>query len=149
MSTLSSSGQSRVVMAMAAGVCAGVLMWWYMRKYKTERSGYVHLGSPYRPEDAGSRGEMSEECLQNPDYRMCTLTDGTPGVCGTSGMCVTDLSQDITQFWGDIKMPVCYEPLFKEGCQRFCNCKQLKGGVLAHEMDGCVDGCRNMFYPSE
>jgi len=117
-------------------------------------ANFVYMGSPYTPTAGGSRGEVSEECLQHPGYRMCMLTDGTSGVCGTSGMCVTDMEMDIKRNWttrDNIKMPLCSQPIFKEGCQRFCKCKQLKntidGGILAHEMDDCVEGCRNMFYP--
>src|SRR5690242_4319482 len=128
----------KVAILLGVGVASAALIYWYMVRSKIQKhydsysEAYVYLGSPYRPEQAWSRGEYSEECLQHPDYRMCTLTDGTSGVCGTSGMCLTNFESDVRQQWDEIKMPLCYEPIFREGCQRFCNCKDLKGDVLDH-----------------
>lgn len=134
---------------------AAIIVYLGVRYYKSSpssagKSHYVYLGSPYTPFEGGSRGELSEECLQHPGYRMCMLTDGTSGVCGTSGMCVTDMEMDVKRNWttrDDIKMPLCSEPIFKEGCQRFCKCKQLKGEVLPHEVGDCIEDCRGMFFP--
>ncbi len=134
----------KLILSLSAGIAIGVALYWW----KTRKMHYVYLGSPYRPEQAGSRGEVSEECLQHPGYRMCSLTDGTSGVCGTSGRCVTDMSVDIRSQWDEVNMPVCYEPLLKEGCTRFCRCQQLKGGVLDHEVGDCVAACRENFHPS-
>jgi hypothetical protein len=141
---------------------------WYPSFYKNLRfvnsvysiNNYDFLGSPYNPNTRGSRSEpnedpkdfgfLNEECLEHPGYRMCMFTDGTSGVCGTSGMCVPDMEVDVKRNWAtrdDIKMPLCVEPIFKEGCQRFCRCKYLKGDIQENEMAGCIAGCQNMFYP--
>jgi hypothetical protein len=139
--------KSTILISIAVtGVGIVALYYWYYHK-NGKISYYVPLGSPFRPEQAGSRGELSNECLQHPGYRMCTLTDGTSGVCGTSGRCVTELFHDIRRNWDEVQMPICYQPLAKEGCQRFCNCQQLKGNVFDHEMDGCVNQCNSNFSP--
>ena len=132
------------------------------RSRTSSSSPFVYLGSPYVPFEGGSRGELSEECLQHPGYRMCSLTDGTSGVCGTSGMCVTDMEMDIRRNWStrdDIKMPLCLQPIFKEGCERFCRCRQIKdlakkqtashgeNNVPTDTMGECLQGCRSTFYP--
>jgi len=140
------------ILLIAGGVVfvAAAYHYGYFSRYTPKSAGFVYMGSPFTPSSGGSRGEVNEECLEHPGYRMCMLTDGTSGVCGTSGMCVTDMEMDIKRNWAtrdDIKMPLCSQPIFKEGCQRFCACKKIKGDVLEHEMDGCVDGCRKMFYP--
>ena len=110
---------------------------------RSSRNSYKYLGNVYNPLEGGNRGELNEECLQHPGYRMCQLTDGTPGVCALSGMCVADMEIDLRKYRQEIPLPRCTKPIFKEGCQRFCNCRKLQGSCDA----GCVDECTSWFSP--
>jgi len=107
------------------------------------RNQFKYLGNVYRLDEGGSRGELNEECLQHPGYRMCMLTDGTSGVCALSGMCVADMEVDLRREQDENPKPYCTEPIFKEGCGRWCNCQALKG---IHD-PGCLDECESWFSP--
>jgi hypothetical protein len=65
-------------------------------------------------------------------------------VCGTSGMCLPDMMADIVKERNDITLPSCIEPIFREGCQRFCNCKSLGGSGGG---SACMAECRSWFFP--
>src|SRR5271154_5223994 len=82
------------------------------------KSQFRYLGNVYRLDQGGSRGEPNEECLQNPSYRMCMLTDGTSGVCALSGMCVADMEVDLRRERDEVPRPLCTAPIFKQGCGR-------------------------------
>lgn len=109
----------------------------------TQKSQFRYLGNVYNQDQGGGRGELNEECLQHPDYRMCMLTDGTSGVCALSGMCVADMMVDHRRERDAVPRPLCTAPIFKEGCGRWCKCQKLKG----EETPGCVEECRRWFSP--
>ena len=131
--------QTLYLLALALAV---VLVIWVCSK-NTNRNGFKYLGNGYNPNQGGSRGELNEECLQHPGYRMCMLTDGTSGVCALSGMCVADMEVDLRRERDSVPRPLCTPPVFKEGCERFCRCQAL----LGEECDDCVERCRSWFSP--
>jgi hypothetical protein len=131
------------VLYVLIALIVGIFIGWFFRN-PNQRSNYQYLGGVFRPEQGGARAERNEECLQNPDYRMCMLTDGTSGVCGTSGMCMADFMIDHRKERDDIRHPLCTEPVFKEGCSRFCQCKELQG----EDTTGCIEECKSWFYPA-
>jgi hypothetical protein len=104
---------------------------------------FRYLGNVYNLSEGGSRGELNEECLQHPGYRMCQLTDGTPGVCALSGMCVADMEIDLRRARDEVPKPYCTAPIFKEGCGRFCDCLALAGTAKPD----CIEDCRSWFSP--
>jgi len=130
----------------SAGIIVAIILYPYLKR---KISGYQFMGmfykDAYNSYRGGDRGELNDECLQHPGYRFCMLTNGAPGVCGTSGRCLPDMLHDGRQYRDDIKLPTCVEPIFKEGCKRFCDCKNLTEDV---DMGRCVDGCRSNFHPS-
>ena len=110
---------------------------------RTIKNQFKYLGNVYRLDEGGSRGELNEECLQHPSYRMCMLTDGTSGVCALSGMCVADMSVDHRKERDAVPRPLCTAPIFKEGCGRWCNCQKMKGS----NNPGCRSECESWFSP--
>ena len=115
------------------------------------RNNYHILGSAYRPETGGERAEFDpEECYQHPGYRFCSLTDGTPGVCMLSGMCHADVEQDLRQLRDDLPLPLCHKPIFKQGCNKFCRCKNMaerKAGVEVTPLEKCERQCHRWYSP--
>ena len=109
---------------------------------------YSFLGGTYTPAEGGSRAELNEECLMYPGNQFCMLTDGTSGVCVQNGYCVADMLIDHRKERDDIQHPFCVEPLFKEGCGRFCRCQEMKGLVKPEGHMACVDECKTWFHPS-
>ena len=111
------------------------------------KDDYRFLGGAYQATQGGSHAELNEECLSYPGNNFCMLTDGTPGVCVQNGMCVADMTIDLMQYRSDIKLPSCTEPVFKEGCGRFCRCKELKGTINPKDHMSCVENCKSWFSP--
>lgn len=123
-------------------------------RFASVPSKFHYLGSVYRKDEGGSRGEPNEECLQSPGYRFCMLTDGTSGVCALSGMCVANMLNDLREERDDIRHPLCTKPIFKEGCKRHCDCLAMKfskenGRRMTPSQYGtCLDSCISNFHPS-
>lgn len=151
---MASKNTEKIITVIALGAAGCFLAYCIYRTIKrTLYQNYIHLGSSFHPSNLGGPTELSHECLGHPGYRMCVMTDGRPGVCGTSGMCIPDLMMDdradlSASNLDDMKYPNCVEPISKEECSRFCSCKIVKGEVLDHEFEGCQEACRSNFYPA-
>lgn len=144
--------KNKIILTFVVG-CASLLVYYIFKNRFSSKSGYLYMGSPFSSFSQGSGREFNEECMEHPGYRFCTLTDGSAGVCGNSGMCVKDLSMDhskdqISNGADVFKTPICYEPVFKEGCNRFCNCKIMDGAINENELGQCIENCETMFYPA-
>ena len=107
------------------------------------------LGAAYRLDDGASRSETQDECLENPSYRFCMMTDGTPGVCMLSGQCVPDIMQDLRVVRDQLNLPYCTKPVFKTGCRRFCECRHMAKGREEYigNVDKCTSECESWFSP--
>jgi len=79
-----------------------------------------------------------------PGYRFCMLTDGTSGVCGINGMCLSSMMLDLRKERDEMEMPYCTAPIFQEGCGRFCACKGCKGPIDTQQ---CLKECGSWFSP--
>lgn len=113
-----------------------------------KKDGYRFLPSAYSPQSGGTQAEFNNECLMYPGNQFCMLTNGIPGVCVLNGMCVPDMEMDLMQYKSDIKLPSCTQPVFKEGCGRFCRCKELEGSVDPKNHMDCVRDCNSWYHPS-
>lgn len=107
------------------------------------------LGAAYNLDDGGSRSETQDSCLEAPGYRMCMMTDGTPGVCMLSGQCVPELMEDLRTVRDQLNLPYCTKPTFKTGCHRFCECRHLAKGREEYVADvgQCTAECEKWFSP--
>lgn len=113
-----------------------------------QKDGYQFLPSTYNVKSGGMQSELNDECLMYPGNQFCMMTDGTPGVCVLNGRCVPDMEMDLRQYSDDIKLPSCTEPVFQEGCGRFCRCQELKGAVDPKNHMKCVQECKSWFFPA-
>lgn len=109
----------------------------------SKKDGYQHLG--FRSRYGDFEGEPNDECLYGPGYKFCQLTDGMPGVCVNNGICMPAMMNDPIDQWDAFDHPYCPMPIFKEGCDRFCKCKGLKG----ERSPGCVAACRSNYSTLE
>jgi hypothetical protein len=103
------------------------------------KSNFQYLGTRSRGGDF--EGEPNDECLYSPGYKFCQLTDGMPGVCVNNGICMPNMMEDPRIEWDEFAHPYCPMPIFKEGCDRFCRCKAMKG----ERTPGCVEECRSNY----
>lgn len=110
---------------------------------------YRFLGGISDPRRGGYRAEMNEECLRLQAGQQCILTDGTSGNCVQSGHCVENMLVDLNLENQEIEKPYCTKPVFKEGCGRFCECKQMQGtvGPTLEDSTACLKNCLSYFSP--
>ena len=130
-------------------VVLGLFLFWLLTLARG-KDGYRFLPTAYSyaPKMGGSYAELNNECLMYPGNQFCMLTDGTPGVCVLNGMCVPDMEIDLREYRRDVKLPSCTKPVFKEGCGRFCRCKELEGDVDPKNHMACVEDCKSWYHPS-
>jgi hypothetical protein len=126
-----------IAIVVLVGVCILIVARWSMDHFRI-------LGSAYRLSDGGSRSETQDECLQNPSYRACMMTDGTPGVCMLSGQCTPDIMVDLRTVRDQLDIPYCTAPTFKTGCGRMCKCLNQRDG---RDIAVCKKDCEAWFSP--
>src|SRR5271154_5058260 len=74
---------------------------------------FRRLGNAYQLDQGGEREETQDECLLGfPSYRMCMMTDGTPGVCMLSGQCTPDIMGDLRTIRDQLDLPYCTKPIW-------------------------------------
>ncbi len=148
-----------------AGLAVATAALFLYEQSKRKREGYRTLGADfgsswmydkgaYLSSDYGGYGaELSEECLKNPGFRFCSLHDGTPGVCGTSGSCLQDPSLDLHAYEREIGLH-CFAPVVRTMRLKNAWMNARRNSLLFRKSSPCFPSClckgkrEKRFFPS-